>query len=87
MNNLSKGAKLLLCIVTGIVGFVIIPGIWTAWQQSMGYKTPGVIFIMIIWGATAAAIRAIWKYQPDDNSSSNSNNSSTDIDRNKLDKS
>ena len=24
MNNLSKGAKLLLCIVTGIVGFVII---------------------------------------------------------------
>ncbi|MDO9511229.1 MAG: hypothetical protein Q7J34_05690 [Bacteroidales bacterium] len=86
MNNLSKGAKLLLCIVTGIVGFVIIPGIWTAWQQSMGYKTPGVIFIMIIWGATAAAIRAIWKYQPDDNSSSNSNSSSTDIDRHKLDK-
>lgn len=86
MNNLSKGAKLLLCIVAGIVGFVIIPGIWTAWQQSMGFKTPGVIFIMIIWGATAAAIRAIWRYQPDNNSNSNSNNSNSDIDRHKLDK-
>jgi len=86
MNNLSKGAKLLLCLVTGIVGFIIIPVIWTAWQQSMGYKTPGVIFILIIWGATAAAIRAIWRYQPDSNSSSNSNNSPSDIDRHKLDK-
>lgn len=84
MNNLSKGIKLLLCILAGIVGFVIIPGIWTAWQQSMGFKTPGVIFIMIIWGATAAAIRAIWRYQPASNS--NSNNSTTDIDRHKLDK-
>ena len=86
MNNLSKGAKLLLCIVAGIVGFIIIPGIWTAWQQSMGFKTPGVIFIMIIWGATAAAIRAIWRYQPESNSSSNSNNTTSENDRHKLDK-
>lgn len=86
MNNLSKGAKLLLCIVAGIVGFIIIPGIWTAWQQSMGFKTPGVIFIMIIWGATAAAIRAIWRYQPKTGSNSNSDNSTSEIDRHKLDK-
>lgn len=87
MNNLSKGAKLLLCIVTGVVGFVIIPGIWTAWQQSMGFKTPGVIFIMLIWGATAAAIRAIWRYQPESDTNSNQNNSSTENDKHKLDKS
>lgn len=86
MNNLSKGAKLLLCIVAGIVGFVIIPGIWTAWQQSMGFKTPGVIFIMLIWGATAAAIRAIWRYQPESDSNSNQNNSSDENDHHKLDK-
>lgn len=87
MNNLSKGAKFLLCLVAGIVGFVIIPGIWTAWQQSMGFKTPGVIFIIIIWGATAAAIRAIWRYEPENRSSSDSINSSSDIDKHKLDKS
>lgn len=87
MNNLSKGAKLLLCIVTGVVGFVIIPGIWTAWQQSMGFKTPGVIFIMLIWGATAAAIRAIWRYQPESDTNSNQNNSSPENDQHKLDKS
>jgi hypothetical protein len=52
----------------------------------MGFKTPGVIFIMIIWGATAAAIRAIWRYQPESNSSSNSNNTSSENDRHKLDK-
>lgn len=86
MNNLSKGVKLLLCIVTGFIGFIIIPGIWTVWQQSMGFKTPGGIFIMIIWGATAAAIRAIWRYQPESNSSSNPNNSSSENDRHKLDK-
>jgi len=86
MNNLSKGAKLLLCIVAGIVGFVIIPGIWTAWQQSMGFKTPGVIFIMLIWGATAAAIRAIWRYQPESDTNSNQNNSSDENDHHKLDK-
>lgn len=67
MNPLSKTAKLILCIVTGFVGFLMIPGIWTAWQQSMGFKTPGSIFIIIVWAATAAAIRAIWKYQPDRN--------------------
>lgn len=86
MNNLSKGAKLLLCIVTGIVGFIIIPGIWTAWQQSMGFKTPGVIFIMIIWSATAAAIRAIWRYQNESSSNSIVNNTSSENDRYKLDK-
>ena len=86
MNNLSKGAKLLLCIVTAIVGFIIIPSIWTAWQQSMGFKTPGVIFIMIIWGATAAAIRAIWRYQPESNSSIESDSRTSENDRHKLDK-
>ncbi|MFA5433066.1 MAG: hypothetical protein WC319_09405 [Candidatus Paceibacterota bacterium] len=86
MNNLSKGAKLLLCIVAGVVGFIIIPGIWTAWQQSMGFKTPGVIFIMLIWGATAAAIRAIWRYQPESDTNSNQNNSSAENDHHKLDK-
>jgi hypothetical protein len=86
MNNLSTGAKLLLCIVAGIVGFVIIPGLWTAWQQSMGFKTPGVIFIMLIWGATAAAIRAIWRYQPESDTNSYQNNSSDENDHHKLDK-
>lgn len=87
MNNLSKGAKLLLCIVAGVVGFVIIPGIWTAWQQSMGFKTPGVIFIIIVWGATAAAIRAIWRYEPERDDSSNKSSSYSDNNKHKLDKS
>ncbi len=86
MNKLSKGAKFLLCIITGIFGFIIIPGVWIAWQQSMGFKTPGVIFIILIWGATIAAIKAIWNYQPDRSSISNTNNSSVD-DAHKLDKS
>lgn len=86
MNNLSKGAKLLLCIVAGFIGFIIIPGIWTAWQQSMGFKTPGVIFIIIIWGATVAAIRAIWRYQPEKDTNSNQTNSSPENDKHKLDK-
>jgi hypothetical protein len=87
MNNLSKGSKLLLCIVAGVVGFIIIPGIWTAWQQSMGFKTPGVIFIIIVWGATAAAISAIWRYEPERDTSSNQSNTPSENDRHKLDKS
>ena len=87
MNNLSKGAKLLLCVVAGIVGFIIIPGIWTAWQQSMGFKTPGVIFIMLVWGATVAAIRAIWRYEPERDKDSKQDDKSAENDRHKLDKS
>lgn len=67
MNPLSKTMKLVLCLGAAIVGFLIIPGIWIAWQQSMGFKTPGSIFIIILWAATAAAIRGIWKYQPNRN--------------------
>ena len=87
MNPLSKGMKLILCVVTGLVGFMVIPGIWTAWQQSMGFKTPGVIFIMFVWAGTVAAIRAIWRYEPEkeDNSTDNSNDDNND--RHKLDKS
>jgi hypothetical protein len=85
MNPLSKVMKLILCIIAGMIGFVIIPGIWTAWQQSMGFKTPGVIFIMIVWAATVAAIRAIWKHEPE------KENNLTDVtninDKHKLDKS
>lgn len=87
MNNLSKGAKLLLCVVAGIAGFIFIPGIWTVWQQSMGFKTPGVIFIMLIWGATVAAIKAIWRYQPERDTKSKQINSHADDSRYKLDKS
>ncbi|MBL0202178.1 MAG: hypothetical protein IPP81_19080 [Chitinophagaceae bacterium] len=67
MNPLSKTMKLVLCVGAGFLGFVIIPGIWIGWQQSMGFKTPGSIFIIILWAATAAGIRGIWKYQPDRN--------------------
>lgn len=87
MNPLSKGMKLILCVVTGLVGFMVIPGIWTAWQQSMGFKTPGVIFIMIVWAATAAAIRAIWRYEPEEENNSTHNSNDNDNDRHKLDKS
>lgn len=87
MNNISKSAKLFLCLFVGVFGFILIPGLWTSWQQSMGYKTPGTLFIIIVWVATAAAVRAIWKYQPENNSDSSSNNSSTQENKNQLDKS
>ena len=58
--------KIVLCVLVGIVGFFIIPAVWMGWQQSMGFTTPGSLFILLIWGATAAALRAIWKYQPND---------------------
>lgn len=70
MNKLSKGVKIIICLITGFLGFLFIPGIWIAWQKSLGYKTPGVVFLIIIWSFTAAAIKGIWRYKTDENNSS-----------------
>lgn len=64
MNNLSRGVKLLLGIMTGLVGFVIITVIWIDWQQSMGLKIPGIIFIWFIF-KVIGAINGIWQNQPE----------------------
>ena len=84
MNNLSRRVRLLLCIMTGLVGFVIIPVIWIALQQSMGFKTPGHIFIWFFCGVTGA-INEIWQNQPE-REEKPSNNSSRETHEKKFDK-
>ncbi|MCB9188115.1 MAG: hypothetical protein H6599_02415 [Flavobacteriales bacterium] len=78
---MSKGIRLILCLVIGIVGFIIIPVLWIGWQQSMGFKTPGVIFIMLFWGATLAALGAILRYNPERKSNSNEEKSNHTLDK------
>lgn len=65
MNNLSRGVKLLLCIITGLIGFVITLVIGIALQQSLGFKIPGIIFIWLIGGVARTVIKGIWQYRPD----------------------
>ena len=65
MNNLSRGVKLLLCIITGLIGFLVTPVIGIALQQSLGFKIPGIIFIWLICGVAGAFIKGIWQYQPE----------------------
>lgn len=83
MNSLSNVARIILCIIIALVGFIVIPIAWVAWQNSLGFKTPGIVFLLIIFGVTAVVLKAIWNYKP-------INSQSKDIDlyddKHKLDK-
>jgi len=76
---MSRIAKTIVIILILII-FIIIFGVINMSRQESGYKTPGLLSLVLLFGVIAA-VRAVFKHKPEDDKKNDNN------DKYKLDKS